>query len=208
MEVMREITLPIRVSPIVFNITFQVMDIHPAYSCLLGRPWIHVAGAVPSSLHQRVKFVNDHQVIKVMGEKEQVISTPTPEEYIEGDEEALETSFQLLEIAGVARSGSRDTTPTSAEDVALQSHDQGRISARQGIRPPSKWYTSPNLYTKKHRQIRTRLSRGQPRGEPILGQYFIRESIAMIGDEPTCQMGWEYVTKEELMNWTVEALLD
>ncbi|XP_050920042.1 uncharacterized protein LOC127137643 [Lathyrus oleraceus] len=28
-----------------------VMDINPAYSCLLGRPWIHAAGAVASTLH-------------------------------------------------------------------------------------------------------------------------------------------------------------
>ncbi|RDY01044.1 hypothetical protein CR513_15680, partial [Mucuna pruriens] len=50
-EVMGEIILPILIGPTTFNITFQVMDIHPAYSCLLGRPWIHAAGVVPSSLH-------------------------------------------------------------------------------------------------------------------------------------------------------------
>ncbi|RDY07339.1 hypothetical protein CR513_08569, partial [Mucuna pruriens] len=50
-EVMGEITLPIRIGPTTFDITFQVMDIRLAYSCLLGRPWIHAVGAVPSSLH-------------------------------------------------------------------------------------------------------------------------------------------------------------
>ncbi|RDX97442.1 hypothetical protein CR513_19786, partial [Mucuna pruriens] len=35
-----------------------------------------------------------------MGEKEMMVSTPLPTEYIEGDEEALETSFQALEIVG------------------------------------------------------------------------------------------------------------
>ncbi|RDX62102.1 hypothetical protein CR513_59603, partial [Mucuna pruriens] len=58
------------------------MDIQPAYNCLLGRPWIHVAGAVPSSLHQKVKFIANGQLINVMGEKEMM--------------EALETSFQAL----------------------------------------------------------------------------------------------------------------
>ncbi|RDY06266.1 hypothetical protein CR513_09792, partial [Mucuna pruriens] len=52
MEVMGEISLPILIGPTLFNINFQVMDIRLAYSCLLGRPWIHAAGAVPSSLHQ------------------------------------------------------------------------------------------------------------------------------------------------------------
>nr|KYP37394.1 hypothetical protein KK1_041404 [Cajanus cajan] len=40
-EVMGEVVLPIQVGPTVFNVEFQVMDIAPAYSYLLGRPWIH-----------------------------------------------------------------------------------------------------------------------------------------------------------------------
>ncbi|RDY12187.1 hypothetical protein CR513_03046, partial [Mucuna pruriens] len=92
-EVMGEITLPIRIRLVTFDITFQVMDIRPAYSCLLGRPWIHTARAIPSSLYQRVKFI--------VGEKELMISTLTPVEYIEEDEEALETSFQSLEKVGM-----------------------------------------------------------------------------------------------------------
>ncbi|RDY09909.1 hypothetical protein CR513_05658, partial [Mucuna pruriens] len=35
-----------------------------------------------------------------MEEKEMMVNTPLPTEYIEGDEEALETSFQALEIVG------------------------------------------------------------------------------------------------------------
>ncbi|RDX85140.1 hypothetical protein CR513_33696, partial [Mucuna pruriens] len=37
-EVMGEVTLPFRIGPTTFDITFQVMDIRPAYNCLLGRP--------------------------------------------------------------------------------------------------------------------------------------------------------------------------
>ncbi|RDY09052.1 hypothetical protein CR513_06642, partial [Mucuna pruriens] len=69
-EVMGEITLPIYVGPAMFNIAFQVMDICLTYKCLLGRPWIHMAEVVPSSLHQKVKFIANHQLINVMGEKE------------------------------------------------------------------------------------------------------------------------------------------
>ncbi|RDY01272.1 hypothetical protein CR513_15425, partial [Mucuna pruriens] len=78
------------------------MDIWLVYSCLLGRPWIHAARVIPFSLHQKVKFIMDRQLISVMGEKELIINTPLPAEYIEGDEEALETSFQALEIIGIA----------------------------------------------------------------------------------------------------------
>ncbi|RVW40338.1 Retrovirus-related Pol polyprotein from transposon 17.6 [Vitis vinifera] len=32
---------------------------------LLGRPWIHQAGAIPSSLHQKVKFIHDGQTLEI-----------------------------------------------------------------------------------------------------------------------------------------------
>ncbi|XP_050915718.1 uncharacterized protein LOC127130797 [Lathyrus oleraceus] len=48
-QVIGEVDLPICVGPHQFIITFQVMDINPSYTCLLGRPWIHVVGAVTSN---------------------------------------------------------------------------------------------------------------------------------------------------------------
>jgi hypothetical protein len=45
------------------------MDIHPAYSYLLGRPWIHEAGIVTSILHQKLKFVKNGKLMIVGGEK-------------------------------------------------------------------------------------------------------------------------------------------
>ncbi|RDY10265.1 hypothetical protein CR513_05249, partial [Mucuna pruriens] len=50
-DVMGEVTLPIYIGPTLLNFAFQVMDIRPAYNCLLGSPWIHGARVVPSSLH-------------------------------------------------------------------------------------------------------------------------------------------------------------
>lgn len=46
-----EVVLPMTIGPHTFQITFQVMDIHASYSCLLGRPWIHEAMAVTSTLY-------------------------------------------------------------------------------------------------------------------------------------------------------------
>lgn len=91
--------MPILIGPHIFPINFQVMDINPAYSCLLGRPWIHAAGAVTSTLHQKMKFVVDNQLIIIYGEEDFVVSHLSSFRYIEADEDALETSFQALEIA-------------------------------------------------------------------------------------------------------------
>ena len=51
-----EVYIPIKVGSQVFDSKFYVMDIRPSYSCLLGRPWIHKAGAVTSTLHQKLKY--------------------------------------------------------------------------------------------------------------------------------------------------------
>lgn len=41
-----EVDLPVKIGPQVFDTTFFVMDIHLAYCCFLGRPWIHGARVV------------------------------------------------------------------------------------------------------------------------------------------------------------------
>lgn len=98
-EVYGEVEMPVQVGPEVFYVTFQVMDISSSYSCLLGRPWIHAAGAVPSSLHQKLKFVAEGKLIVVSGEEETLINRSPPEYYVESAEESFETAFQGLEIS-------------------------------------------------------------------------------------------------------------
>ncbi|XP_050914623.1 uncharacterized protein LOC127129497 [Lathyrus oleraceus] len=68
--VIGEVDLPIKIGPTIFTITFQVMDIHPRYSCLLGRPWIYFAGAVTSTLHQKLKFFTNDKRIVIRGEED------------------------------------------------------------------------------------------------------------------------------------------
>nr|XP_009789926.1 PREDICTED: uncharacterized protein LOC104237470 [Nicotiana sylvestris]XP_016479773.1 PREDICTED: uncharacterized protein LOC107801020 [Nicotiana tabacum] len=51
-----EITLPIDTSNTIQNTEYQVIDGDMRYNALLGRPWIHSMKAVPSTLHQVIKF--------------------------------------------------------------------------------------------------------------------------------------------------------
>ncbi|XP_070036521.1 uncharacterized protein [Nicotiana tomentosiformis] len=67
-DVIGEIYLALQIRPIEFPILFQVMDISSLYNLLLGRPWIHMAWAVPSTLHQCMKFECDCQEIIIHGE--------------------------------------------------------------------------------------------------------------------------------------------
>ncbi|XP_031737546.1 uncharacterized protein LOC116402435 [Cucumis sativus] len=98
-EVIGDIELPIKIGPCTFNIVFQVMEITPTYSFLLGRPWIHSAGVVPSTLHQKLKFIVGSKMICLMGEEDFLITKPISTPYVEATEEALECSFRSFEIA-------------------------------------------------------------------------------------------------------------
>ena len=74
------------------------MNILPSYNCLLGRPWIHIAGAIPSTLHQKIKFVAEGQLVCASVEEDMIVATSSRTPYVEIDEKAMECSFTSLEF--------------------------------------------------------------------------------------------------------------
>ena len=98
-----EVDLPVKIGPHIFYLSFYVMDIRPYYTCLLGRPWIHLAGAVTSTLHQKLKFVVDSKIIVIGGEEDVIVNNATTYSYVEVEGEIHETPFQALEIVSVDR---------------------------------------------------------------------------------------------------------
>lgn len=96
-----ELDLPMKIGPHTFSITFFVMDIHPAYSCLLGRPWIHSVGAVTSTLHQRLNFLVDDKLVVVEGEEDIMVSHLASFRCVEGKGEMKEISFQSFKVINV-----------------------------------------------------------------------------------------------------------
>ncbi|MCI57109.1 receptor-like kinase, partial [Trifolium medium] len=63
----------------------------------LGRPWIHEAGAVPSTLHQNLKFVKNGKVVTVKGEQALLVSQLSSSTTIEVDD-ADGLNFQGLSL--------------------------------------------------------------------------------------------------------------
>ncbi|RVW93289.1 hypothetical protein CK203_022372 [Vitis vinifera] len=61
-EVMGTLEIELLISPTTFVTVFQVLRILTSFNLLLGQPWIHRAGAIPYSLHQKVKFIHDDQI--------------------------------------------------------------------------------------------------------------------------------------------------
>ena len=97
-EVTKEIEIEMQISPCTFNVEFQVMDISSSYNCLLGRPWIHVARAVPSTLHQKIKFVTMGQLVCITAEEDMITVTSSRAPYVEANEKSMECSFKSLEF--------------------------------------------------------------------------------------------------------------
>ena len=48
-------------------VTFIIVSSFSPYTAILGRPWIHALGAVPSTLHVKVKFPTEQGVAVVRG---------------------------------------------------------------------------------------------------------------------------------------------
>ena len=63
--VMGTLTTHVMTGPVRYSILFQVLRIQSSFNLLLGCPWIHEAGAIPSSLHQKVKFIHEGRIIMI-----------------------------------------------------------------------------------------------------------------------------------------------
>ncbi|RVW58843.1 hypothetical protein CK203_101785 [Vitis vinifera] len=78
-----------------------VLRIPTSFNLLLGRPWIHRAGAIPSSLHQKVKFIHDGQVVVVQSVGDMFIAAEPVLEISHTDDDLFLTGFTFDEVQTV-----------------------------------------------------------------------------------------------------------
>ena len=64
----------VKTGPIEAVVEFTMLDIPITYTLLLGRPWYHVLGGVPSTVHQKVKFLLDGEVITIDASMSKTVS--------------------------------------------------------------------------------------------------------------------------------------
>ncbi|XP_017644172.1 uncharacterized protein LOC108484780 [Gossypium arboreum] len=123
-KVMGRIEVPLQIDPNAYEVDFLVMDIKPSYNCLLGRPWIHSAKAVPSSLHQKLKMVTEGRLIIINAKEDIIASVTSDAPYVENDNEAVECSFRSLKFVNAMfiAEGSRIPIPKmlGATKMSLQ----------------------------------------------------------------------------------------
>ncbi|KAA3467685.1 hypothetical protein EPI10_002675 [Gossypium australe] len=231
-RVMGRIDIPLQIGPNMYEVDFVVMDIKPSYNCLLGRPWIHSAGAVPSSLHQKLKLVAEGRLVTINVEEDIIASVTSDAPYIEVDEEAMECSFRSLEFinATFIAEGSKIPIPRVSKSTkmclqmavgkgtlpgkGLGKHLQGRteVPIRRekrdhfglGFKPNAKQVRREE--EKRRERRRARLGEQEIKWEPMtfphLSKIFVSGGIIYPGQDMA--MGEE--TEERLGNLSINAV--
>ncbi|WKA13006.1 hypothetical protein VitviT2T_030343 [Vitis vinifera] len=112
--VMGTLSTHVMIGPVSYSIVFQVLRIQSSFNLLLGRPWIHEAGAIQSSLHEKVKFIHEGHIITIQSDRDIIISSE-PVLHISHSEDDLHlTGFTFDEVQVVSlEDGSRDMLPMS-----------------------------------------------------------------------------------------------
>ncbi|XP_019242002.1 PREDICTED: uncharacterized protein LOC109222047, partial [Nicotiana attenuata] len=98
-----DIILELTIGPVEFTMEFQVLDEAVSYNLLLGRPWIHAAKAVPSTLHQMVKFEWDRQEIVVHGEDNMCALSDAIVPFIEVDDDKGPWVYEVFDTVSVEK---------------------------------------------------------------------------------------------------------
>ena len=62
-----QIRLAVQTGLDVVEVDFIVVDAFSPYTAIMGRPWLHSLGAVSSTLHQKVKYPSEGQVLEIVG---------------------------------------------------------------------------------------------------------------------------------------------
>ena len=62
-----QIRLPVQTRLDVIEVYFIVVDAFSPYTAIMGRSWLHSLGAVSSTLHQKVKYPSEGQVLEIVG---------------------------------------------------------------------------------------------------------------------------------------------
>jgi len=99
-DTLGEVILPLEIGPSIFQVSFQIIEIDATYTMLLGQPWIHEAGAISSTLHQKIKYIKSRAIISIHGEEDILVSKPISVPYLDNTEQvgrSLWHSFEVVE---------------------------------------------------------------------------------------------------------------
>ena len=88
-------------------------------------------GVVPSTLHQKLKFVVEGHLVIVSGEEDILVSCPSSMPYVEAAEESSETAFQSFEVVSISSVDSLFGQPCLSDAAVMMA----RVMLGNGFEP-------------------------------------------------------------------------
>ncbi|XP_071928040.1 uncharacterized protein [Coffea arabica] len=131
-EPIGEADLVIEMGPAQFQITCQVMNFPSIYNILLGRPWIHKSGAVPSSLHQLLKFVVNDKLITIFAEEDCLVITNSGVKE-EGSQSVTMSPHSTSDIVSVSWITTEERTLSKASVMMAREMIRGGYKFDKGL---------------------------------------------------------------------------
>ena len=64
-----KMTLPVLAGPINLQMEFIVVQAPSPYNAIMGRSWLHKMRAIPSNLHQKLRFPTKDGVMEINGDQ-------------------------------------------------------------------------------------------------------------------------------------------
>ncbi|RVW12352.1 hypothetical protein CK203_104923 [Vitis vinifera] len=112
--IMGTLSTHVMIRPVSYSIVFQVLRIQSSFNLLLGHPWIHEAGAIPSSLHQKVKFIHEGHIITIQPDRDIITSSELVLHisHSENDLHLIGFTFDEVQVVSL-EDGGKDMVPVS-----------------------------------------------------------------------------------------------
>ena len=92
------ITAHVMIGTVRYSVLFQVLKIQSSFNLFLSRPWIHEAGAISFSLHQKVKFIHEGRVILIQHDRDVITSVEPVLQISHSDDDLHLTGFTFDEV--------------------------------------------------------------------------------------------------------------
>ena len=64
-----QIRLPVQTGLELVEVDFIIVDAYSPYTVIVAKPWLHTLGAVSSTLYQKVKYLSEGQIKKILGDQ-------------------------------------------------------------------------------------------------------------------------------------------
>ena len=64
-----QVILPVQTGSKVVEVDFIVVDAYSLYTAIFARPWLHILGAISSTLYQKVKYSSEGQIKEILGDQ-------------------------------------------------------------------------------------------------------------------------------------------